>query len=129
MMKKILVASALLSASAAFAAGAPDLTGQWNVHASISGNESDRVCTFVETDNKLTGTCTSSDEGKEVQITGNVDGQKLTWKYDAEYNGAPITLTYTATLDDSGKIAGNVEVDPYGVSGDFTATPKPAAAK
>jgi hypothetical protein len=34
-----------------------------------------------------------------------------------------LTLVYTATLDDSGKIAGIVEVQPFGVTGDFTATP------
>ena len=45
-----------------------------------------------------------------------------------DYNGSPLTLTYTATLDDSGKIAGNVEVDPFGVTGDFTATAEPAAS-
>jgi hypothetical protein len=126
-MKKILASSILLFATSAFAAGAPNLNGQWNVHNSIAGNESDQECKFVQIDDKLTGTCKSED--KEVQITGSLDGNKLTWKYDSDYNGSPLTLTYTATLDNSGKIAGSVEVDPFGVTGDFTATPSKEAAK
>jgi hypothetical protein len=117
----------LFAATSALAATAPSMTGQWNVHNSIAGNESDMECKFVQTENKLAGSCKSPE--KEVQITGSIDGNKVTWKYDSDYNGTPITLTYTATLDDSGKIAGSVDVDPFGVTGDFTATPSKAAAK
>jgi hypothetical protein len=126
-MKKLLASTALLFACSAFAVAAPSLTGQWSLHNSIAGNESDQQCSFVHTDNTLSGSCKSED--REVKITGSVDGNKVTWKYDSEYNGSPITLTYTATLDDSGKIAGSVEVEPFGVTGDFTATPKKKAAK
>jgi hypothetical protein len=126
-MKILLASAAFLFASSAIAAGAPSLTGQWSVHNSISGSESDQECKFVQTDNKLAGSCKSNE--KEVQVTGALDGNKVTWKYDSEYNGTPLTLTYTATLDDSGKIAGSVEVQPFGVSGDFTATLSKEAAK
>jgi hypothetical protein len=126
-MKKLLVLSALLITTAAFAAEAPNLTGQWSVHNSIAGNESDQECKFVQTDSKLTGSCKDAD--KEVQVTGSIDKNKVTWTYPSEYNGTPLTLTYTATLDDSGKIAGSVEVSPYGVTGDFTATPSKKAPK
>lgn len=124
-MKKLLAASALLFASTAFAA--PTLTGEWSIHNNIAGNESDQNCKFAVADNKITGSCKTADS--EVPLTGVVDGNKVTWKYDMDYNGTSLTLTYTATLDDSGKIAGTVEVQPYGVSGDFTATPSKEAAK
>ncbi len=124
-MKTLAALSTLLFAASAVAA-TPSLTGQWSVHNSIAGNESDQTCKFVETDNKITGTCKGEESDKDAQVTGSVDGNKVTWKYDMDYNGSPLTLTYTATLDDSGKVAGNVEVDPFGVSGDFTATPAPA---
>jgi hypothetical protein len=120
-MKKLLAASVLVFASSVFAAGT-SLTGQWAVHNSIAGNESDHTCTLVQTENKITGTCKSA-EGKDLAVTGSVDGNKVTWQYQSEYNGTPLTLVYTATLDDSGKVAGNVEVQPFNVSGDFTATP------
>jgi hypothetical protein len=126
-MKTLVASSILLFASSAFAAGEPSLTGRWSVHNSIAGNESDQECKFVQTDKKLTGSCKSAD--KEVQITGSLDGKKVTWKYESEYNGSPLTLTYTATLDDSKKISGNVNVQPYGVTGEFTATPSKEADK
>ena len=127
-MKTLLTAFLLiLAATSALAAGAPNLTGQWTIHNSIAGNESDQECKFVQTEKKLTGTCKGND--KDLPITGSIDGNKLTWTFDSEYNGSPITLTYTATLDDSGKIAGNVNVDPFGVSGDFTAAPSKEPAR
>jgi hypothetical protein len=119
-MKGLVATAALLFASSAFAAGAPSLTGQWSIHNNVAGNESDQECKFVQTDDKLAGTCKTPDS--EVPVTGTLDGNKATWKYDMDYNGTPLTLTYTATLDDSGKIAGIVEVQPFGVSGEFTAT-------
>jgi opacity protein-like surface antigen len=126
-MKKLLAASALLFASSAFAAGASSLTGQWSIHNTIAGNESDQECKFVVADDKLTGSCKTADQ--EVQVTGSLDGKKVTWKYDMDYNGSPLTLTYTATLDDSDKISGSVEVQPFGVTGDFTAIPSKEASK
>jgi hypothetical protein len=117
----------VFAATSGLAAGAPNLTGQWTIHNSIAGNESDQECKIVQTETKLSGTCKGTE--KEVQITGNVDGNKVTWKYDSEYNGSPLTLTYTGTLDDSGKIAGNVEVSPFSVTGDFTAAPSKEAGK
>jgi hypothetical protein len=126
-MKTLFASSALLLACSTFAAGSPGITGRWSVHNSIAGNESDQECKFVQTDNEVTGSCKSAD--KEVQITGSLDGKKVTWKHESEYNGSALTLTYTATLDDSKKISGSVEVQPYGVTGDFTATPSKEANK
>jgi hypothetical protein len=117
----------LFVATSALAATAPNLTGQWTVHNSIAGNDSDMECKFVQSESKLTGSCKAVD--KEVQVTGSIDGNKVTWKYDSEYNDSPITLTYTGTLDDSGKIAGSVDVDPFGVTGDFTAVHSKEAGK
>lgn len=117
-----LAASALLAlASTAFAATLPSLSGQWAVHSSVDGNEHDQVCTFVQADNKLTGSCKSED--KTHPLIGTVDGANIMWTYDSEYNGTPITLTYTATLTGAPNFSGSVDVDPFGVSGDFTATP------
>jgi hypothetical protein len=127
MMKRLLATSALLFGSVAFAAGAPNLTGQWSVHSNVSGNESNQECKFVQTGDKLTGSCKSTD--KEVQITGSVDGKTVKWKYDSEYDGSPLTVSFMATVDDPEKISGSVDVEPYGVTGDFTATPSKSADK
>ena len=124
-MTKLLMACLLLLATSAFGAGAPKVAGQWKVHNSIAGNESDQDCTFAVADNKITGSCKAAD--RNMQVNGIVDGNKITWKLETEYDGNPLTLTYTAMLDDSEKIVGAVDVQPYGVTGEFTATPAKTA--
>ena len=125
MMKRLLAISAFLFASSAFAA--PNLTGKWAIHNNIAGNENDAECQLVATNNKITGSCKSQD--KDIPVTGTVDGDKVMWQYQSEYGGSPLTLIYSATLGDSGKIAGVVEVKPYGVTGDFTATISSASSQ
>jgi hypothetical protein len=52
-MKPTLIASLFIfAATSALAAGSPSLTGQWTVHNSIAGNESDQECKFVQTETK-----------------------------------------------------------------------------
>jgi catechol 2,3-dioxygenase-like lactoylglutathione lyase family enzyme len=125
MMKRLLAISAFLLASSAYAA--PNLTGQWTIHQSIAGNESDQPCNLVAAGNKITGSCKPQD--KELPVTGTVDGNKVTWQYQSEYNGSPLTLVYTATLGDSSKIAGTVEVKEFGITGDFTAVTSSATSQ
>jgi hypothetical protein len=125
-MKIIFSAALLLATYTALAAPPDSLTGKWTIHSSISGNESDMTCTFTRTDAKLTGSCKGD---KDTPITGSVDGSKVTWKFDTEHDGTPLTLTYTGTLSDSEKFAGNVDVQPYGITGDFTATPSKEPSK
>lgn len=101
------------------AAGSPDLTGQWALHNSIAGNESDMDCDFSQEETKVSGSCKGV--GQTMKVAGSVDGQKVSWKFNAEYQGDTLTLTYNATVDDPEKISGTVDVQPYDVSGDFTA--------
>jgi hypothetical protein len=119
---KILRASLLLvSASvAAFAADADSLTGKWQIHTSAAGNESNYPCTFTQKNNDLTGSC--SPERGAVQISGKVEGKKATWTYKSDYNGSPLTVTFKGTFDSTGKIAGSVVAEEFGVEGEFTAT-------
>src|SRR5260370_906233 len=124
-MKIFLATFSLLFASSSF--GAQNLTGHWAIHNNIAGNENDLQCELVVTDNKITGSCKSQD--KNLPVTGAVDGNKVTWQFQSEYNGSPLTLIYKTTLDGSKKIAGTVEVQPFGITGDFTATPSSAPSK
>jgi hypothetical protein len=117
-MKKIIAPLFLVVSASAFAA--PAIDGQWKVHNNIAGNESDQVCTLALKDGDVSGTCKT--EQGDAAVKGKLEDKKLTWQYQSDYNGTPLTLIYTATLDDSGKIAGTVEVQPFGVTGDFTAT-------
>ena len=105
----------------ALAADNASVGGKWNVHNNIAGNESDTVCTLTQTGADLTGTCKS--ENGEGKATGKVEGTKITWSYDSEYNGTPLTVKYSGTFDSAAsKITGTVTVEQFGVDGDFTAT-------
>jgi hypothetical protein len=117
-----IIALPLVLASALAFAQAPDsaaLTGKWKLHQSIAGNENDSDCTLTQKDSDLTGSCTT-DQGA-VKLTGKVDGKKVSWSYNSDYNGTALTVKFSGTLD-SGKITGDVDVDPFGVTGEFTAT-------
>jgi hypothetical protein len=120
-MKKLFTSIVLISSMSASAfAFAPSIVGKWSIHQNIMGNESDQQCTIAVSDNKISGSCKAGD--KEIPIKGTVDGNNVTWSYDTEANGGTVTLTYKATLDKEDKFAGTVDVAPYNVSGDFTAT-------
>jgi hypothetical protein len=121
-LKKLLLPLLLVSATAvSFAADNASLTGPWQVHSSVAGNDNDQSCTFTQKDNDLTGTC-STNENKTVNITGKVDGKKVSWSYKSEYEGTPLTVQYEGTLDSGNKIKGSVNVPEFSADGDFTAT-------
>src|ERR1700760_2453489 len=101
---KTLLPLVALGAALGFAADAPPLNGKWHVHNSISGNESDQICTFAQKDAGISGSCTS--ERGTVEITGKVDGNKITWSYKSEYEGTPLTVNYAGVIDAAAKISG-----------------------
>jgi hypothetical protein len=108
------------AALATLAADTPSLTGKWQVHTSIAGNDNDQNCTFTQKDAALTGTCTS-DRGT-VTITGAIDAKKVKWTYKSEYEGSPLTVNYDGVIESESKITGSVSVPEFSVDGDFTAT-------
>lgn len=109
----------LFAAVSAVAFAPATLTGKWQVHNSVEGNESDQTCTFTQTDADLSGSCTS-DNGT-VTVTGKVDGEKITWSYKSEYEGTPLTVEYEGKLAADSTISGSVNVPEFSAEGDFTA--------
>jgi hypothetical protein len=126
---KIVLAGACLALAAAslHAADAPKVAGSWKIHSSIYGNETDSVCTFDVKDKDLTGICKSDRD--PVNITGTVDGTKVTWKFDMDFNGMQLTLNYTGAITEDGKLDGSVDVQPVGVTGTFTGVYAPEETK
>ena len=120
-MNKLRITSLLVFvAIPMFAFGATGLTGSYNLHSSIAGNDSDSICSLSQADTQLTGSC-KSDTG-ELKLNGTVDGKKVNFKINTEYNGEQLTLIYTGTMEDSGNVQGDVEVQPMGITGDFKLT-------
>jgi hypothetical protein len=121
-VKRSILFAAILIASFQ-TANAADVSGSWHVTGSISDNPIDTTCTLTQKDTALTGTCVRKD-GKTVDATGSVKDDTIAWHYNSEYNGDPITITYTGKLAKDGTLAGTIVVDPYNAQGDFTATKK-----
>ncbi len=120
-MKSILFLTLIVSTTAfGLGADSPAISGHWKVHNSIVNNESDQDCVLNQKDNEITGTCKS--DQSSVDIKGTVEDKKVTWQYNSDYSGMQLTLEYTGTLTDSGRIEGSVTVQPIGITGTFTAS-------
>jgi hypothetical protein len=119
LLLSVLLASA---ATTSLAADNATLNGKWKIHNDFSGNESDVTCTFTQKDKDLSGSCTTDNGDKPV--TGKVDGKTITFQYDSEYQGTPLTAKYSGALDSAGtKLSGTVSVEAFSAEGDFTGTP------
>jgi hypothetical protein len=118
-MKTLILSFALGTAALVFASDNPKLAGKWQIHSSIAGNDYDMVCTFTQKDDALGGSCVS-DQGT-VEIAGKIAGDKVSWSYKSEYQGMPLTVSYSGSVDAENKIKGSVEVPEFGVGGDFAA--------
>ncbi len=103
-----------LSTAALAQTPAPSVTGQWNVHLSVAGNDRDFSCKFAQEDKKLTGGCSDM-----TDFSGSVDGSNVTW----QAKGEQASLKFTGKLNTDGTITGTVNVIEYSIDGDFKATP------
>jgi hypothetical protein len=92
-----------------FRGGAPNVTGKWNIHQSVAGNEADSQCNLVQTENTIGRSCKSR-EGKDLLVKGAMEGNKATWQFESDYNGTQLTIKFTGTIDDPGKMSGSVDV-------------------
>ena len=96
------------------------VAGNWKVTGSIGQFDVDLVCTFRDTGGKLTGSCKGGDIG-ELQVTGEEDGKTAKWSYSVTFQGMPLTVNYTGTLDSPTAMKGQITV--MGTqSGSFMAT-------
>ena len=114
--------------AAALAAPADSIAGTWQIKGEVAGNALNSTCTIVVAEAKVSGSCKNS-EGKVDPIFGEVKDGKVTFEHGGEYQGQELKIIYTATLPSAKEMKGTIEVKPFDVSGEFTATPAaPAAA-
>lgn len=117
-MKKLLALLVLTSVPAL----AQDLSGVWKIDGNVGDNPIAATCTLKQIDTHITGTCKMSQNDKALVVSGEVNGNKVTWKYDLDYEGTTYTLAYFGTPDSAAtSIKGSILVDPSDTQGDFTA--------
>jgi hypothetical protein len=109
---------------AALAAPADSISGTWLIKGDVAGNPLVSTCTIAVAEAKVSGVCKNA-EGKENPITGEVKEGKVIFEHGGDYNGQELKIIYTATLPSAKEMKGTIEVKPFDVSGEFTATPTP----
>jgi hypothetical protein len=128
-MMKHWVAVAFLVAMPALASAPTDanVSGIWTLSAEVQGVTVDETCTLAQTpESKLTGSCDTS-TGK-YDVTGTVKDKTATFSHGGEYQGTKLVMTYTGKVGDDGAITGTLDVDPFSVTGSFTAKKGTATA-
>ncbi|HEY0777410.1 MAG TPA: hypothetical protein VGD56_05530 [Gemmatirosa sp.] len=116
----------LLSAVHAVALADSSVAGTWKLTGDVQGNPVNEVCTLKQAGAAVTGTCTG-ESGQAYPVTGEIKDGKLTFRHGGEYQGTALTLTYSTPVSSAKAMKGSIDVQPFGVTGDFTAAPAPAA--
>lgn len=109
--------SICLLAMSSFAAS-DTFSGRWSIKTNIAGHDSEATCSFTEKQSELSGSCET--EQGHLEITGKVDGKKISWHHASEYNGTPLTVLYSGTADSDSQLTGTIDVRPIGATGTFT---------
>ncbi len=111
------------------AAPADSLSGTWKLTGDVMGNPLNELCTFKQEGTKLTGSCKNQDDSaaKPFDLTGELKEGKVTFSHGGDYQGQALTISYAGAFGSENELKGTIEVQPYGVSGTFTAEPAPAA--
>ena len=120
----MLLSLALLAALNA-APASDSLAGPWKITGDVMGSPLDMSCTVKQTGATLSGTC-DGQTGETLALTGEVKDGKVVLRHGGDYQGQALTIVYTATSVTAKQLKGDVEVQPMGVTGTFTATPAPA---
>jgi hypothetical protein len=104
------------------AAAQSPVSGTWKVEVDVQGTAVSLTCALTESDNKLAGTCRSPEDDVPRKVSGTIAGDAVTWRFDAEYQGQPITVVMNSTLAAGGaKMSGTVAVAPMDADGTLTA--------
>lgn len=102
-------------------ANAVDCT--WDFVVKIPGGEQKSIVSLKSNGSTLTGTMNSETYGIQEIEEGTFDGETLVWKSKTT-KPMKLTLTYTATLDESNNMEGVVKVAMAKMK--FSGTPRKA---
>ena len=100
---------------------AADLSGEWEIAASLGETPIGVHCTLIHMDDKLSGTCTPEMQNAEAsELTGTVTSSSAEWGYDVTFNGAPGHIAFTADQISANKMSGTLSLSGNPVA--FVAT-------
>ncbi len=111
----LLLALGTLGLPVAATAQGLDLSGEWVLTVESPNGTGERQVTFVQDGDALSGEISSSRAAGE--LTGTVDGDKVTFVAVVQLEGGAFDITYTATVTGD-EMEGSVDFGSYG-SGSF----------
>lgn len=117
-MKSLLVIATLLLTGVGIAAQATDVSGKWVLTVQTSAGGGSPTLDLKQDGQKLTGHYTSAQLG-EADVTGTVEGAKVTVKFAVDVQGTHLDVVYTGTLEGKDSMKGTVNLGGLG-EGTFT---------
>ena len=87
-----------------------EVAGAWvlTVETDVGGTTNPSI-TLEQNGSALTGHY-SSDTLGEAEVTGTVEGQEVSFSFDAEAGGYALEVSYTGTLQDDGTLSGAMDL-------------------
>lgn len=118
----LIAAAAVLAMGAAQAsAQTVNVAGAWNMEVTTeAGGTTNPTMTLAQTGTSLTGHYVSATLG-DADVTGTVEGNKVTISFTADLQGQAAPVVYVATVDASGVMTGTIDIAGGLASGTFTA--------
>ena len=108
------------------AAPADTIPGSWHFQGDISGFPLNQVCTFTLAGTPLSGRWVAgAGDADGIELLGEAKDGNISFQHGGEYEGEPLTVSYTGKVESATLMRGTILVEPFDVTGYFTATPVP----
>jgi hypothetical protein len=103
----------VLALFAAALAWAADVSGTWDMEVEIAGNTGGPTFTLKQSGAKVTGKYSGA--FGESEVTGTLEGDKISLQFEVAPQGDKIMLTYKGTVKADGKaMEGTIDVPGMG---------------
>jgi hypothetical protein len=117
----LLAAGALLATASTEVAAQVNVAGAWTMEVTTdAGGTTTPSLTLQQDGTALTGHYASETLG-EADVTGTVDGQRVTINFTADLQGQEVPVTYVATVGADGVMTGTIDLAGGLATGTFTA--------
>jgi hypothetical protein len=117
----LLAAGTVLAVASADASAQVNVAGAWTMEVTTdAGGTTTPSLTLVQDGTALTGHYSSETLG-EADVTGTVEGNRVTINFTADMQGQEVPVTYAATVDAQGVMTGTIDLAGGLATGTFTA--------
>jgi hypothetical protein len=117
----LLAAGTVLAVASADASAQVNVAGAWTMEVTTdAGGTTTPSLTLVQDGTALTGHYSSETLG-EADVTGTVEGNRVTINFAVDMQGQEVPVTYAATVDAQGVMTGTIDLAGGLATGTFTA--------